>query len=140
MTNIDRPSAGNGRAEFAARVAAALNRRLYPNGWIHAAHLARYISVVPETVWGWQSGNHGPAGWHLCALVDFFDESFAAEIMGPRGLALKRRRPVAAASAVPTPAPAPADDAELPSPAPRVRPQAGPRTGSAGFAKAGAVA
>jgi DNA-binding transcriptional regulator YiaG len=64
-------------------LSAALKRRMTPTSGLTDIMLAHALGVSRQTVWTWLNGINQPKGHHLVALINFFDASFANEILGP---------------------------------------------------------
>lgn len=72
------------------RIAAALRTRVGNGRAVTVKHLTHALQVSEQTVWNLLSGNNDPSGRVLMALLTFFDESFAAEILEPTGLTVAK--------------------------------------------------
>ena len=79
------------RMAFRARVATAIQKRMYPNTTLQLKQLADAIGVVPETVGNWRNQYSDPSSFHMGALMAFFGISFWIDIYGPLGGFMKKR-------------------------------------------------
>lgn len=66
---------------LAKAVAAALNRRVGQGKAMLPKQLAYHLQRSEQTIWGWLGGHRPPSGTDLIALINFFDASFANEIL-----------------------------------------------------------
>lgn len=81
----------SGRAAHRRRLAAALKRRLQPQGPIAVKDLATAIGVTPDTVQNWLAESTEPSSWLLGRLMAALDPSFFVELYGPTVESLRRR-------------------------------------------------
>lgn len=72
------------------RLAAALRRRVGIGKSITPKQLAYTLQLSAGTIDNLMNGNNDPSGRALMALLTFFDESFAAEILAPTGLTVAK--------------------------------------------------
>ena len=72
------------------RLAAALRRRVGIGKAITPKQLAYATQLSGGTIDNLMSGHNDPSGRSLMALLTFFDESFAAEILEPTGLSFAK--------------------------------------------------
>ena len=80
-----------GRAAHRRRLAAALKRRLQPQGPITTKDLAVAIGVTPDTVQNWLAESTEPSSWLLGRLMAALDPSFFVELYGPTVETVRRR-------------------------------------------------
>lgn len=85
---------------LAARVAAAMRRRVGVGRAMTVKQLAYAVQVSEGTVCNLLAGNNAPSGETLLRLIQFFDASFANEIMGPRGCVVAKLSDARAADAI----------------------------------------
>lgn len=67
------------------RVARALNRRVGLGKTVTIKQLAYTVRLSEQTIWSLMAGTREPRGETLLRLIQFFDATFANEIMGPHG-------------------------------------------------------
>ena len=72
------------------RLAAALRRRVGIGKSVTPKQLAYALQLSAGTIDNLLNGNNDPSGRALMALLTFFDESFAAEILEPTGLTVAK--------------------------------------------------
>lgn len=72
------------------RLAAALRRRVGIGKSVTPKQLAYALQLSAGTIDNLMNGNNDPSGRALMALLTFFDESFAAEILEPTGLTVAK--------------------------------------------------
>lgn len=72
------------------RVATALRRRVGGGRSVSVKQLAYTIRVSETTIWNLLSGNKEPRAQNLLRLIDFFDASFANEILAPSGVTVTK--------------------------------------------------
>jgi transcriptional repressor BetI len=80
-----------GRAAHRKRLAAALRRRLQPQGRLTIKELAAGIGVTTDTVQNWLNESTEPSSWLLGRLLAMLDPSFFVEAFGPTVEAMRRR-------------------------------------------------
>jgi TetR/AcrR family transcriptional repressor of bet genes len=80
-----------GRAAHRKRLAAALRRRLQPQGRLTIKELAGGIGVTTDTVQNWLNESTEPSSWLLGRLLAMLDPSFFVEAFGPTVDAMRRR-------------------------------------------------
>jgi len=80
-----------GRAAHRKRLAAALRRRLQPQGRLAIKELAAGIGVTTDTVQNWLNESTEPSSWLLGRLLAMLDPSFFVEAFGPTVEAMRRR-------------------------------------------------
>jgi TetR/AcrR family transcriptional repressor of bet genes len=80
-----------GRAAHRKRLAAALRRRLQPQGRWAIKELAAGIGVTTDTVQNWLNETTEPSSWLLGRLLAMLDPSFFVEAFGPTVDAMRRR-------------------------------------------------
>jgi hypothetical protein len=80
-----------GRAAHRKRLAAALRRRLQPQGRLAIKELAAGIGVTTDTVQNWLNESTEPSSWLLGRLLAMLDPSFFVEAFGPTVDAMRRR-------------------------------------------------
>lgn len=81
----------SGRASHRKRLAAALRRRLQPQGPLAIKELAQATGVTPDTVQNWLNETTDPSSWLLGRVMAMLDPSFFVEVYGPTVEAVRRR-------------------------------------------------
>lgn len=87
---LEEPSPEQAASSLSNLIAAALSRRIGRDKEYGTGEVAGATGLSRATIDNLLNGNNDPSGRALMALLTFFDESFAAEILEPTGLTVAK--------------------------------------------------